>query len=244
MRSFFRASYFTFVGIFAINSISAQIAAVEFTVIVPEFSSQHNAVHLVGSFNGWSTGDSFYIMKKVDGNIYSLTVPLFEGKNYQYKYTLGGWNTVEIKMNDSDIVNRKLFSRNSMNVNDTVFKWKTPVAVQQQSVSLQMQKIMAMKDSLGSQLQPTFNKLLVLLKQYNEAMLSQKPNESVRKKIKKQTIGVIADIYKTIEAKIWDIGTSLTPDQRQKILTAIKTSNSKPEDIPNNIFNAYSNELK
>ena len=83
MRSFIVMAYFTIVGISAINFIAAQVSAVKFTVSVPEFSSQMNdRVYLTGSFNGWRPNDSLYIMNRENKTIYSLLVPLFDGKRY------------------------------------------------------------------------------------------------------------------------------------------------------------------
>jgi hypothetical protein len=244
MRSFFIALCFIIMGIFTINSTNAQVAAVKFTVIVPPFDSQNNLkVHLAGSFNGWNSHDSLYIMKPEGGNTYSLIVPLFEGESYNYKYTLGNWNTVETKMNDSDITNRQLYSKNGMVIYDTVLKWKTPPALQSKTLSPQMQKIMAVRDSAKAQLQVTLSKLLVVLKEYNENMLSPKPNKRLHKKQKKQTIEMLARLYNTVESKIWEIGTSLSPEQKQKILAAIKNPNN-PKDVLTTLGNAYGDALK
>jgi hypothetical protein len=222
--------------------MTAQVAAVKFTVIVPGYSNQRNmTVYLAGSFNGWSAHDSLYIMNKETENSYSLTVPLFEGKNYNYKYTLGNWNAVETKLNDSNIANRKLYSKNGLSLYDTVLKWKdSPKAT---TPSPQMQKLAAVKDSAAKQLKLVLNDLLVLLKEYNQNMLSQKPNERLHKKQKKQTVEIFAKLYNTIEAKIWEIGTSLSTEQKQKILAAIKNS-GESKDVINTIADAYSSVLK
>ena len=113
MKRFLIGSYLMVIGMLATNSAAAQVAAVKFTVKVPRpdtFTDRN--VFLAGSFNGWSSHDSFYIMKQEDETTYSLLVPLFQGKPYTYKYTRGSWNNVETKINDSDISNRRLYSNN------------------------------------------------------------------------------------------------------------------------------------
>lgn len=243
MRDFFTACCCTIIGTFGSTFMSAQVAAVKFTVVVPELSSPTDTVHLVGSFNGWRTNDSLYIMKKENENTYSLLVPLFDGKNYQYKYTLGNWNTVEINRDDSEIANRSLYSKNGVALYDTVQKWKMPKTAQQKTLSPQMQKLAAIKDSATAKLKLTLSDLLVLLKQYNENMLSPKPSERLHKKQIKQTVEIIAKLYRTIEAKIWEVGGSLTQEQKQKILAAIKNPRVATDPL-NTILNAYGDTLK
>jgi len=229
-------------GVFSYCTGMAQVAAVKFVVTIPEISGQQNkAVHLVGSFNGWKPNDSFYIMTKEKANTYSLVVPLFEGRNYEYKYTLGDWSSVEINKNDSEIINRRVYSRNEILLYDTVVKWKMPSA--QLSPSPQMQKLQMMKDSLSRQLQATLSKMLVLLKSYNKAMLAPTPNERQRKKVNKQTIHIISEFYRTIERTVWALGTALSPEQKKKILAAI-TSPGPSKDFLTTLGSAYGDAFK
>jgi hypothetical protein len=180
-------------------------------------------------------------MNREDEITYSLLVPLFEGKTYTYKYTRGNWNTVEIREDDSDITNRHLYSHDGIVHYDTVSKWKSPA--QQKSLSPQMQKIMAMRDSTKIELQKTLDKLIVVLKQYNEAMLAPQPNERVHKKLNKQAMEQVTRLYKTIESKVWEMGTSLSPEQKQKILKTIKDSNGT-KDFLGTLGKAYGEALK
>jgi hypothetical protein len=242
MRSFIIAPWFMIIEIMAIHIGYSQVAAVKFIVKVPEpDTSKNRNVFLAGSFNGWSSHDSLYIMNRDDETTYSLLVPLFEGKTYTYKYTRGNWNTVEIRTDDSDITNRRLYSRNGIVLYDTVSRWKSPV--QPKSPSFQMQKLMAMRDSAKLELQSTLNKLLVILKHYNEAMLAPQPNERLRKKLNKQTMEQVTKLYRTIESKVWEMGTSLSPEQKQKILTAMKNSNGS-KDFLGSLGKAYGEALK
>lgn len=242
MRSFYTACYFIKAGVLMSASTAAQVAAVKFIVTVPEFPAEKNkAVHLAGSFNGWKANDSLYLMSREKENTYSLVVPLFEGKKYEYKYTLGDWSTVEINKNDSEITNRKMYSRNETSLFDTVLKWKMPSS--SKSPSPQMQKVMAMKDSLKLELQSTLNRLLVVLKQYNATMLSPSPNERQHKKLNKETIGIIAEFYKTIERRVWELGTSLLPEQKKKILAAIKDPGAS-KGLLTTLGNAYGDAFK
>lgn len=240
----FIAVFGTIAGLLAINSAIGQIAVVSFTVTVPEFSSQGNrAVHLVGSFNGWKPNDSLYIMKLERDKTYSLAVPLFDGKNYQYKYTLGEWSTVEVAINDSNTSNRHIYSQNGMNISDTVQKWRMPAPATTKAISPQMQRIMSMKDSLAATLQAMIAGLLPILKEYNENMLSPNPSKRLHKKHMKQTMELFGKMYAAIEEKMWAIGTSLSPEQKSKILEALKKP-AAPNDLINNIKSAYGEALK
>ena len=242
MRPFIIAVCFIVIEIMPTNIGYGQVAAVKFIVKVPEpDTSKNRNVFLAGSFNGWSSHDSLYIMNPDDDTTYSLLVPLFEGKSYSYKYTRGNWNTVEIRRDDSDITNRRLYSRDGTVQYDTVSKWKSPP--QPKAPSPQMQKLMASRDSAKIELQSTLDKLLVILKQYNEAMLAPQPNERAHKKLNKQAMEQVTRLYKTIESKVWQMGTSLSPEQKQKILTAIKESNGS-KDFLGSLGKAYGEALK
>ena len=242
MRSFLIAVCLMITQIAAVDTVYSQVAAVKFIVKVPEpDTSKNRNVFLAGSFNGWSSHDSLYIMNREDETTYSLLVPLFEGKTYTYKYTRGNWNTVEIRADDSDIMNRHLYSHNGAVQYDTVYKWKSPA--QQKSLSPQMQKLMAMRDSTKIELQKTLDKLIAVLRQYNEAMLAPQPNEHLHKKLNKQAMEQVTRLYKTIESKVWEMGTSLAPEQKQKILTAMKES-SGSKDFLGMLGKAYGEALK
>ena len=228
-------------GMVITNCVSAQTAAIKFIVKVPESNEEDRTVYLAGSFNGWNAKDSFYIMTKDSENLYSLVVPLFDGKHYQYKYTRGSWNTVELSQNDSSIANRKLYSRNGVSIYDTVSKWKN--ASEQQKLSPELQKMIAMKDSAVARLKLMLSDLLVLLEQYNENMLAPKPNARLHEKLKKETTQIISKAYLTIESMVWQSGTSLSKEQKEKILAAIKNSGNSKDSF-NNIINAYATVLK
>jgi hypothetical protein len=53
----------------------------------------------------------------------------------------------------------------------------------------------------------------------------------------------VTKLYKTIESKVWQMGTSLAPEQKQKILTAMKESNGS-KDFLGSLGKAYGEALK
>src|SRR5665647_825635 len=105
---------------------SAQVAAVKFIVHTPDINKEDRGVFLAGSFNYWHEGDSLYRMNEIGKCVYTITIPVFESMQYNYKYTLGTWNRVEVALNDSDIANRSFVSLNGKSITDTVMKWKQP----------------------------------------------------------------------------------------------------------------------
>jgi hypothetical protein len=203
-------------------NLSAQVAAVNFTVQVPREISNDNNVYIVGSFNYWHPGDSLYKMNKTGKEIYTITLPLFEGRDYQYKYTAGNWDKVEVAANDSDINNRRFFSLNGKSISDTVVKWKKPKAEEKKTISPQMQKINAMKDSTVAKLKPKLNKMLGLLKLYVENLLQEKPDKKAFRRMNKEALDKIGEIYGGIADLFWNVFVFLRPEQKKMILKAIK----------------------
>jgi hypothetical protein len=53
----------------------------------------------------------------------------------------------------------------------------------------------------------------------------------------------VTKLYRTIESKVWEMGTSLSPEQKQKILTAMKNSNGS-KDFLGSLGKAYGEALK
>lgn len=213
-----------------INNVPAQVAAVSFTVTVPGISKQDKGVYIAGSFNYWHAGDSLYRMTKVSEGLYTITLPLFDGVQYKYKYTSGSWDKVEIASNDSDINNRSFFSMNGKAIRDTVIKWKQPKVVEK-TVNPQMQKIMAMKDSTLAKIQPGLNDMQQILRSYVENLLQEKPSKRVHKRLDKKASRKIGDAYKQITGLLWNVFASLTPEQKQKLLDVVKQSEGKTDFI-------------
>jgi len=220
-------------GIFftSVMNVSAQVAAVRLTVSVPGISSNEKGVYIAGSFNYWHAGDSLYQMTKISEGNYSITLPLFEGKEYQYKYTLGSWDKVEIDLNDSNIHNRRFFSSNGGNIADTVIKWRQPKAAEKVVKNPQVEKIMAMKDSTLAKLKPKLNGMQQLFRSYAQNLLQEKPSKKVHKRLDKQATNKIGNAYKDITQLLWNIFASLTPEQKQKLLSIVNQSAGQDDFI-------------
>lgn len=224
-----------FLLLFSVNS-KAQAAAVTFTVQVPSIDSA-KGVYLAGSFNYWHAGDSLYLMKKISDNRYTLTLPVFDNHSYQYKYTLGHWNSVELAANDSNISNRVFVSANGKQITDTVMKWKTPLPASAQA-NPQMQQINAMKDSALAKLQPELNNMIDFLKQYVLNFLKAEPSASLHRRLDKKVEKKIGSAYRQVTKLLWDVFASISPEQKKQMNELL----NKPEaqkDFINALGNAF-----
>jgi hypothetical protein len=221
--------------------VSAQVAAVKFIVHVPEPMKASEGVYIAGSFNYWHVKDSLYQLKEITKEEYSITVPVFETGQYQYKYTLGDWTKVEVTANDSDISNRRFTAVNGKIIKDTVLKWKQQVAISKDS-SQQLKKIAAMKDSLVLKLKPEMNEMLELFKQYVQNMLNEKPDKGIHEKLDENAVQKIKFVYTEITNLLWNVCLTLSAEQKQEILK--KLEHPANGDFFNSFFGAVNTAVK
>lgn len=219
--------------LFVFIHTSAQIAAVKFTVYAPEMNATDKGVFITGSFNYWHVGDTLYKMNKTGENIYSITLPVFDNKRYEYKYTLGNWDRAEVTLADSETHNRIFISADQKIITDTVVKWKK-VQPKTNNVSPQLQQLNAKKDSLMKKMQPELDGLLVLLKKDITNYLQPEPSRRIQKKLHKQAISKVGHIHDEVSQLLWDVITSLSPEQKQYILDAINQPAAQKDFI--NVF--------
>ncbi len=221
-------------------SVSAQVAAVELRVKIPRDSKLTRGVFLAGSFNAWHAGDSLYRMKEAGDHWYALTIPVFDDMKYEYKYTLGSWDGVEVSERDSSISNRRFVSFNKKRITDTVIRWKQPKLPADSSA--QLKKMAAMKDSLLLKLKPELEELQALLKPYLQNMLQENPDKNKQEQLDDQVIKNIGGMYRQIAGLFWNITATLSPEQKQQVLKAVnQTSNN---DYINSFLNAVNAAVK
>jgi hypothetical protein len=220
--------------------VSGQVAAVQFAVHIPEATKVDKSVYLAGSFNCWHAADSLYRMKEKGNGWYTLTIPVFDAMHYEYKYTMGSWEKVELSRNDSDISNRRFISSNKKKITDTVINWKQQNA--KSDSSEQMKRIVAMKDSLMAKIKPELEGMQSLLKSYVQNMLRENPDKSQHQQLDDQAIQKIGNIYRQITQLFWNICASLSPEQKQQVLKAIdKPANG---DFLNAFLNGVNGAVK
>jgi len=215
-----------------IDILFGQTASVKFEVKIPSEGLQDNSsVFLAGSFNCWNPDDSLYIMNKIGDDLYSLTIPVFDGKKYEYKYTLGGWNSVEVKADNNNIDNREMISRDGLTIMDTVIKWKAPEKAKPVDTALtlnkeQLSKLSKLKDEMGKALEGRMKNFTDLLKEASKNMLSEKPSAKLRKKYHKEMVAEINHALDMAADAIWKVSSVLTTEQKKAILTELNSSNS------------------
>jgi hypothetical protein len=220
--------------------LQAQVSSVKLIVQVPP--PQGRPVFVAGQFNGWKAADSVYMMKKENDSTYSLVVPVYKNVKYQYKYTSGGWDRVELALNDSGISNRSFISTsNKTKIRDTVAKWDTPKP--QQALSPQMIRINAMKDSMMAGLQPKLNELQLLLKEYILNLLQENPSMETDNRITAEINGGFSDLYARINELFHKVFLGMSPDQKQQIKRAL-TAPGAEKDFINTLGNAISEATK
>lgn len=236
--SLFRIAYCAL--LFIQYQATAQVAAVKFIVNAPAVSSSEK-IYLAGSFNFWHTPDSLYQLQNMGNGLYTITIPVFEGIQYYYKYTLGDWNKVELAANDSDIDNRTFISANKKKINDTIIKWRQPTPFTTDS-SEQLKRITAMKDSLVIKLKPELEEIQGLLKLYVQNMLQQTPDKEMHAGLDEKVMLKIGSIYRQITLLIWNIVVPLKNLQKEQIAKAI--SNPSNGDFLNTFLNSVNVVVK
>jgi hypothetical protein len=221
--------------------VNAQTTVVHFAVELPgQGISQDSAVYLAGSFNGWTPQDENYRMKRVDARHYTLDVPCFTNKNYEYKYTLGGWKHVEKTIDGKEVENRKFTSTKRLKIKDTVAVWNVPSpqkGAQQNPLSGmltqdQIKKMMQLKDSVTQSLAPVVPQLLIVVQKIATNILADNPDAGLSKQYNAEVTGVVSQLLGTVTDVLMKITAVLTPEQRQKLREAMKGS-SNPADLFN-----------
>ena len=232
------------IGLFAHNAVSARTTVVLFMVELPgQGISKDSSVYIAGSFNGWNPKDENYRMIRIDGHHYELEVPCFADKNYEYKYSLGGWENVEKTIEGKDIENRKFTSTKKLKIKDTVVAWNVPAPKKEAQNPLtgmlskeQIGQMMQMKDSITKNLAPVIPQLMGILQKVNMNLLADKPDPVLGKQYNGEVLGVVSQLLDMLTNTLIKVTDVLTPDQKQKMRDAMKNS-TNPGDFINMITN-------
>lgn len=232
------------IGLTLVFAVNAQVAAVRFTVEIPcPVIQKDSSVYLVGSFNNWNPKDTNYKMTRVDNRHYTLLVPCFDGKSYEYKYTLGEWSGVEKKADNSEISNRKFISKNKLKITDVVIKWneKSPVVPKDTVNGLnkaQIARLTVLKDSLTNSLTPMVPRLLDELKNINLNLLDNQSGAALNKQYVTNITEIVGQVLSSLVDGVKGMVDLLTPEQKQKIKEAM----NKP-DAPKDMMSLISTTL-
>jgi len=231
-------------GLIVHNAVNAQATVVRFLVELPgQGISQDSSVYMAGSFNGWNPRDENYRMAREDNRHYKLDVPCFANKEYEYKYTLGGWEHVEKTPDGKETDNRKITSLKKLKVKDKVAAWNVPAPKKETQNPMtgmlskeQIDKMMQMKDSITKKLAPAIPQLMGILQKVNMNLLADKPDLALGKQYNEEAVGVVSQILESLTNTLMKTMDVLTPEQKQKIREAMKNS-TNPGDLINMITN-------
>ena len=231
-------------GLLSYNAVSAQTTVVRFMVELPgQGIFQDSAVYLAGSFNGWSSKDENYRMNREDSRHYKLEVPCFAGKEYEYKYTLGGWELVEKTLDGKDVDNRKFTSLKKLKIKDQVAAWNVPAQKKEAQNPLagmlsqeQIGQMKQMKDSITKSLAPVIPQLMGVLQKVNMNLLADMPDPILGKQYNAEMIGVVSNLVESLTTSLMKMMDVFTPEQKQKMRDAMKNS-TNPGDLINMITN-------
>lgn len=223
-----------FIAVF--SYVNGQTTTVKLIVKVPAVGMKSNSsVFLAGSFNGWQPGDSLYMMNKVSENVFSLVMPVFDGKKYEYKYTLGNWNTSEVQPGGQETANRKFISREGLVVNDEVICWRSGLSSGAKDSSLkvsdnQLKELAILKEEMEKKVQGRLNGAQNLLGKTMESLLVEKPDEKQMQKSLAELKDVVGFALELAFQTMLKVSNVLTIEQKNAMKEELKKPNA-PQDI-------------
>jgi len=96
-------------------------------------------IYITGNFNRWSPGEERFQMKLRSDSTYAFIVPSGYGE-LKYKFTRGGWASVEKDLCGNEIEDRSLFVNENTNVVNIIESWADldPVNCDQRTISIEM----------------------------------------------------------------------------------------------------------
>ena len=154
-------------------------------------------------------------MEKKGEGIYTLLLPVYTGKLYEYKYTRGNWDRVELAINDSNVKNRQFLASEQLVMTDTVVKWKTPPP--RVEPAARASAINEKVESLKADLKEQMEKVQQLLKAYMTNMLAENPKASVHNRLNRKAARKLGEGYKKITGIVWDVLTKLSAEEKEKL---------------------------
>lgn len=93
-------------------------------------------IYVAGNFNGWNPGDENFRLRKNDDGSFSLTLRNIPSGDYEFKFTKGSWETVEMGAQGNNLANRKLNLTSDTAVQFTIGSWASGAApVKKQTAS-------------------------------------------------------------------------------------------------------------
>lgn len=89
---------------------------------IPEYTPENAKIYLASDINGWNPSDKQFIMKEKNGKYYFDVI--IRKRDIYYKFTRGGWGSVEGDRFGGEIENRKLYYNYQDTIYHQVLSWK------------------------------------------------------------------------------------------------------------------------
>lgn len=91
---------------------------------LPSTTPDEDFVYIAGTMNGWSPGaDDFRLEKNTDGKFQIILEEQSEGTTIAFKFTRGGWETVEKDENGQEMGDRQFTYGNNETINFSIATW-------------------------------------------------------------------------------------------------------------------------
>lgn len=103
-----------------VNSCSVP-GQVSITLNVPPSTPADTKIFVVGTFNGWNPADNAYELNRRQDGTFCISVAFPSG--VEYKFTRGGWETVEKDDECGEVGNRIWVTADGNSINATVGNW-------------------------------------------------------------------------------------------------------------------------
>jgi predicted alpha/beta superfamily hydrolase len=100
----------TFMMLFALaacSQLSAQYT-VRIQIAALPAGATTEQIYVAGNFNGWNPADETFKLVKNEMGGFSLTMKNIPAGDYEFKFTKGSWQTVEMSSDGNNVPNRKL----------------------------------------------------------------------------------------------------------------------------------------
>ncbi|MGB8194629.1 MAG: alpha/beta hydrolase-fold protein [Chitinophagaceae bacterium] len=92
-------------------------------IVTPPSKDSVKEIFMAGSFNGWNPRDETFKLRRDDKGNFILLMKNVPAGDYEYKFTRGGWETVEMGANGQGVGNRKLNLASDTTIQASVAGW-------------------------------------------------------------------------------------------------------------------------
>lgn len=144
IRSAIRNSVYA-LALLLLSHVSVSQVRLQVFLETPE-GTYPGSVFIAGDFNGWNPGSPGGLLQ-YNGKEYTIIIDSLKPGPFQYKFTKGSWEDVEVMPDGSDRTNRVLELRSDTIIRLTVEAWKSAFSVRRK-MSTAGKQVFALPDSL------------------------------------------------------------------------------------------------